>query len=337
MISHLVDVKLDVHAVNVSSIGVSYRGRPPRQRSLSLHDNGFTTMIRRLKFVLATVIGTVCVSGSTGCNTTINEIKTGQPFYHDWPLVGRDKDDGPIPYPNPVKMATTWSPDTLVQHGRTPTRGFGGRIYFYDQKSNAVPVDGKLIVHGFDDTAGNQSDAANVKRYEFTPEQFTRHFSQSDLGASYSIWIPWDAVGGPQRRISLVASFETVGGKFVQGEPATILLPGANNESVAQTEEKLFSREYHRYRDALAAGGSSQGMTTTTIARGKSQRPGQRDEPEALVAGTRTGQLRTGTLTPNDFSPNQWSPNRAPGGSLDVRPATMRLKSSKANRLTPPR
>ncbi len=71
----------------------------------------------------------------------------------------------------------------------------------------------------------------SVKRFEFTPEQFTRHFSQTDLGASYSVWIPWDAIGGEQRRISLVASFKTVEGKLVQGIPATILLPGSSTEA----------------------------------------------------------------------------------------------------------
>ena len=124
---------------------------------------------------------------------------------------GGKADEEPQPYPQPVKMAATWTPDTLVQTGRTPTRGFGGRVFFYNEKSQPVPVDGTLIVHGFDDS--NKTDQRQLKRFEFTPEQFTRHFSQSDLGASYSVWIPWDAVGGDQQRISLVASFKPSKGK----------------------------------------------------------------------------------------------------------------------------
>lgn len=246
----------------------------------------------RRQIVLALVIGSATLIHSVGCNPTINDLKTGQKFYQDWPLVGRAKDAPPVPYPNPVKMATTWSPDTLVQNGHTPTRGFGGRIYFYDQKSNAVPVDGKLVIHGFDDTARGEDDSADVKRFEFTAEQFTRHFSQSDLGASYSIWVPWDAVGGVQRRISLVASFETTAGKFVQGEPATILLPGSSEQTAAERDATLFSSQYHKHRRALAAGDSSRGMTTTTIARGRSQPSKPDTASEPAVVQSRTGQLQ---------------------------------------------
>ncbi len=72
------------------------------------------------------------------------------------PLIGKKKKDGPTePYPNPVKIAATWTPDTLIQTGRTPTRGFGGRVFFYDERSRPVPVEGTLTVHGFDDSAAD--------------------------------------------------------------------------------------------------------------------------------------------------------------------------------------
>ncbi len=87
------------------------------------------------------------------------------------------KDRAPDPYPNPARMATTWTPDTLLQSGRTPTRGFGGRLFFYDDKTHAVPVEGELTVHAFSEpTDGSKGE---VKRYVFTAEQFTSHFSQT--------------------------------------------------------------------------------------------------------------------------------------------------------------
>jgi hypothetical protein len=174
--------------------------------------------------------------------------------------------EAPVPYPNPVKVAATWTPDTLVQAGRTPTRGFGGRFFFYDEKSRPVPVDGTLIVHGFDDTADAPEE--RVKRFEFTPEQFTRHFSQTDLGASYSVWIPWDAIGGDQRRISIVASFKTAEGKMVQGVPATIVLPGRKEELAETNATAHFSPQYKQYQDAQAGlTPRASGLTTTTIQR----------------------------------------------------------------------
>jgi hypothetical protein len=150
-------------------------------------------------------------------------------FLDSIPFVGR-KDKTPEPYPNPVKLAVTWTPDTIIQTGQTPTRGFGGRIFFYDEKSKSVPVEGTLVVHGFDDSS--EHDANDAKRFEFTPEQFTRHFSQGDLGASYSIWIPWDAIGGEKKRISLVTSFKSTSGKPIQGIPASLMLPGSSPEEM---------------------------------------------------------------------------------------------------------
>ncbi len=177
------------------------------------------------------------------------------------------KDDTPEPYPNPVKLAATWTPDTLTQTGRVATRGFGARVFFYDEKSRPVPVDGTLVVHAFDELDAGKNGQPQIKRYEFTPEQFTRHFSQSDLGASYSVWIPWDAVGGKQSRVSLVASFSTAEGKMVQGTPTTVLLPGAKDGSAA-TLAARFAPEYREWQ--VASSGSqapTSGLTTTTIHR----------------------------------------------------------------------
>lgn len=186
-------------------------------------------------------------------------------FLDRMPWAGkRNKDTEP--YPNPVKLAATWTPDTLVQTGRTPTRGFGGRVFFYDEKSRPVPVEGTLVIHGFDDAA--ETPETRIKRFEFTPEQFTRHFSQTDLGASYSIWIPWDAIGGQQRRVSLVASFQPAAGGVVQGIPATLVLPGPNDETAEQRIATMLSPQYQQHVEATESGSTrTSGLTTTTIRR----------------------------------------------------------------------
>ena len=218
-------------------------------------------------------------------------------FFNRMPWSEKFGQDEPVPYPNPVKVASTWTPDTLVQTGRTPTRGFGGRIFFYDEKSRAVPVDGTLIVHGFDD--GAETEEGRVKRFEFTPEQFTRHFSQTDLGASYSVWIPWDAIGGTQRRISLVTSFRTVDGKTVQGVPATVLLPGASTESKLDVKTARLSPEYKNYLDAAKSGATTtSGLTTTTIAR--RTRPTRSASERAAPAGLAKRTPQPADLTVSD-------------------------------------
>jgi len=227
-----------------------------------MHKNSITSLL---------VAGLV-LAGLSGCSTfqkKDDNLLAAQPkktLAERMPW-SKSKNDKPEPYPNPVKLASTWTPDTLTQTGRVTTRGFGARMFFYDEKSRPVPVEGTLVVHAFDEQNSGPGGQPAVKRYEFTPEQFTRHFSKTDLGASYSVWIPWDAVGGKQTRVSLVASFSTTEGKTVQGAPTTVLLPGAK-DSAATALAQRFAPEYREWR-AAASGNSppTSGLTTTTIHR----------------------------------------------------------------------
>ena len=160
----------------------------------------------------------------TGCSTVPTVGSSSLKSF----LPGQKKQEEP--YPKPVKMAATWAPDTLSAPGKKTTRGFGGRLFFYNEKSQAIPVEGELMIVGYLD---NQIEGvpAQAKRFGFTKEQFTRHFSQSDLGASYSVWIPWDAEGGPGQKITLVPSFTTPDGHVVQGAPTIVALTGPSIEA----------------------------------------------------------------------------------------------------------
>lgn len=215
--------------------------------------------IARRQFVVAAA--SAMFLGSVGC-TSVSKNKDSKPSLLDrMPWSSKQE---PEPYPNPVKLAATWTPDTLVQSGRTPTRGFGGRLFFYDEKSRPVPVEGTLNVHGFNELTENPNDA--VKKFEFTPEQFTTHFSQTDLGASYSVWIPWDAVGSNQKRITLVPSFKTREGKIVQGTPSTVVLPGPLDP--ATTKSPQYSTTFKDHTNAIDSDmPPTSGLTTTTIRR----------------------------------------------------------------------
>ncbi|MGB0598088.1 MAG: hypothetical protein ACPGLY_15485 [Rubripirellula sp.] len=264
--------------------------------------------ISRRKFTAAAV--SLLALTPTGCTTLSNQSKESNSLLDRLPW--GQKEEEVVPYPNPVKVASAWTADTLVQTNRTPTRGFGGRVFFYDEKSRPVPVEGTLIVHGFDDSASSAKEA--VKRYEFTPEQLTRHFSQTDLGASYSIWIPWDAIGGEQKRISLVTSFKTSEGRMVQGIPATMVLPGAS----AQTEEEkiaaMYSPDYLAHRDATQTGSTRHsGLTTTTIRRRLPQTQSEVISPSITLPGQRRGtQIATTGQTPSVDLNMAGKPRRAP-------------------------
>jgi len=226
-------------------------------------------MMRVTRSQLNTVLATLMMLAPVGCASFSGGKPGSSAKSEKKSLLARmpwSKDKAPEPYPAPVKIAATWTPDTLVQSGHTPTRGFGGRLFFYDEKSRPVPVEGTLVVHGVDEAAESKQDG--VKRFEFTPEQFTKHFSHSDLGASYSVWLPWDAVGGDQKRISIVASFVNSEGRTIQCTPSVVVLPGRTQEPTEADALAKLSPQYREHLNALAsANGPTSGLMTTTIQR----------------------------------------------------------------------
>jgi hypothetical protein len=141
-------------------------------------------------------------------------------------------------YQIPQSMNVTWTHDVLTLAGKPPTRGFGGRFYFYNEKTQAIPVDGDLVVYGFDDTLKKHSaeDLSQAdKRFRFTAEQFTTHFSEGQLGASYSVWIPWDEAYGDQKKIMLLPTFMTKDGRLIRGSASSLNLPGKAIEGASSS------------------------------------------------------------------------------------------------------
>ncbi len=192
-------------------------------------------------------------------------------------------------YQVPHSMAVIWSPDILTLPGKPPTRGFGGRVYLYNERSQAIPVDGELIVHGYTKPPRrHQEQVAADKTFGFTAEQLTSHFSPSELGASYSIWIPWDAADGQRQEITLIPTFKGTEGEVVQGAAAKLFLPGAvpgdDNARVTLPVQSVSYRESSSPTVQGELPKGSSGMRTTTI-----------DVPDssALVKNKRTRETYT--------------------------------------------
>jgi hypothetical protein len=175
-------------------------------------------------------------------------------------------------YQTPQSINVTWTYDIFTKEGKPPTRGFGGRLYFYNEKSQAIPVEGELTVFGFDDTErshdGSSMESAD-KKFRFTPEQFTTHFSESELGASYSIWIPWDAAPGMQKKIMLIPTFKSKDGPVIRGNAATLVLPGVQTQGVEQqvlqASANSVERASHTQRAVSVQHSGDANNRTTTI------------------------------------------------------------------------
>ena len=246
----------------------------------------------------------VCVSLASGCAGTAKSWTAAMPWTAEKPSqISEGK------YQAPVKMVALWSPAMLSPPGKPATRGFGGRLYFYNAKNEAVPVQGQLVVYCFDDTNKTSDHKQADRRVAFTPEQFSGHFSPTELGASYSVWVPWDAVGNPQTEISMVPIFTAATGQVVVGQQSLGLLPGP--ESPVQ-EKRL----------------DEQVLTVKATQEGDVQRVGF--EEETTASGVRQSRIKSMSITlPQSLaervaaSRNQELPQLPPPAGQEVSPATL--------------
>jgi hypothetical protein len=143
----------------------------------------------------------------------------------------------------PARMEVTWTDTVLNKPGQKPQRGFGGRLIFYGRDDHKpILVDGQLVVYAFDETGRDPTDNKPTRRYVFPGDQMPARMSKTEIGASYSFWLPWDEAGGPQTEVSLICRFEPKGGAVVVSEQTRHLLPGslpASGEVARRAPPKL--------------------------------------------------------------------------------------------------
>lgn len=148
--------------------------------------------------------------------------------WRPWPF---NKDEKPG---KPEKIIAVWTDTVATTANQPPLRGFGGRLMFYDgKKEAAIKVEGTLVVYAFDETGRDANTARPDRKYVFTPEQLPAHYSKSKAGHSYSVWLPWDEVGGVQAEITLIVRFEPKAGGPVISEPCREILPGMPPQGAA--------------------------------------------------------------------------------------------------------
>lgn len=127
----------------------------------------------------------------------------------------------------PTRLVEFWSEEVLTEAGMPSVRGFAGRVMFYDQtESKPVAVDGTFTVFAFDDADRSKGLSAPEKKFVYLPDQLPKYYSKSQMGPSYSFWLPWDEVGGPERKICMVARFEPRKGAPIVSRPCYKTLPG---------------------------------------------------------------------------------------------------------------
>ncbi|MEQ8615805.1 MAG: hypothetical protein RIB44_04350 [Lacipirellulaceae bacterium] len=184
------------------------------------------------------VLLTLAILATLGCSSTKSD---GWKFAKSWDVrmaVGLKSDEPEAPQ-TPSRLVCSWTQAVHHQGGSQPKRGFGGRIVFFKRDSDLpVRVDGQLVVYAFDESDREAHETHPTKRFIFPPEQFVRHESSTKLGPAYSVWLPWDAVGGPKKNITLITRFEPREGSLIVGEPTKNLLPG----TLPQTQNTMLAK-----------------------------------------------------------------------------------------------
>ncbi len=163
---------------------------------------------------------------STGC-ATMNSLNADFPWSKEKKREQQEKIQ-------PVRIVTFWSEMMLNSGGEKPIRGFGGRVYFYNKFGKPVRADGELTVYAYDDTDKSVETASRGepdKIFTYRKEEFASYFSKSELGDSYSVWLPWDAVGGEEREISLLPKFISSSGDVIRGTMDLMTLAGKKKKS----------------------------------------------------------------------------------------------------------
>lgn len=182
---------------------------------------------------------------------------------------------------HPLKVTAFWTDSIMTTTGQPATRGFGGRLMFYGSGKDPIKVNGELAVYAFDETNRDPTDPRPTRKFVITAEQLKQHYSKGELGDSYSVWLPWDQVGGPQTEISLIVRFTPLRGGVVVGEqskhvlpgikpPETKKLPAAAGDGVQQasyqSQAQAASAPSEPEIPAESVNDAERKMTTTTIA-----------------------------------------------------------------------
>ncbi|MDR1963365.1 MAG: hypothetical protein LBQ50_06270 [Planctomycetaceae bacterium] len=164
---------------------------------------------------------------SIGCNSTGGLTK---------PDFSALKPAGPA-----AKALAIWEPAVKHEAESQPKRGFGGRVYFYDQEARKpIKVKGNVVVYAFDEENRRHDDNVPTRSYFFEANDVKKLYAKSKLGHSYNFWIPWDEEGpdGKAKKISLIVRYVPEVGSSVVSSQAAVYLPGkfGQTELVAKAE-----------------------------------------------------------------------------------------------------
>ncbi len=147
-----------------------------------------------------------------------------------------------VSFGQPEKMLVVWKDSVRTEPGKPAMRGFGGRIFLYDQAGQPIRAKGELVIYGFDDSVKDRQGSKADQKIVFQNETLQKRYSKSGLGDSYSIWVDWDEAGGPDKSVTLIPFFRTPDGEIVKAGQSIYTLHSPSKNGKLH-KEKLVSHE----------------------------------------------------------------------------------------------
>ena len=141
---------------------------------------------------------------------------------------------------NPViEVMALWEPAEGNGVEGLPSRGFAGQVLFFTPgHPQSVKVDGDICIYVFDDFGNEQERAKPIHQFTFDAGSWNTFVRESDLGASYQLFVPYTRPGQWQASCSVRVRYTPRdGGNPVYSKMATVALPGRPRKATQQKSQ----------------------------------------------------------------------------------------------------
>ncbi len=139
----------------------------------------------------------------------------------------------------PGRLTVAWTNAIEKHPGKTAWRGFRGKVQFFAEAdggkggsaaskgpSRPMTVDGMLTVYAIDETAGVRTRSGPPRKFVFNAKELKKLVHEADKDPWYGVWIPWETVGGPKRKLRLLVRFDAVeNGPVLMSDDVRVVLP----------------------------------------------------------------------------------------------------------------
>ena len=146
-----------------------------------------------------------------------------------------------------TRVQAFWTDTVLQDNGHPIARGFAGRVHLYNRSSEeSVQATGTITIFTFDDEKKTKKPQYT---WEFDETQIVKIQKKTDLGWSYSFWIPWES-GSDPKNCSVVVRYTSPKGRHIISPSARVRLPALPKNPDLQRSQQTDSTALRSSRSA---------------------------------------------------------------------------------------